>query len=457
MNILRLRRFLRLTPFDASTEQGRADERYRLAFLSIAANVVSRGVAMVVMVLTVSLTIPYLGAERFGVWMTIASFVGMLSFLDLGIGNALTNKVSQAAALNNPDALRSIVSGGLGFLFILGCIIGLLLYGLTNVLPWHKIIKVKDSAVTIEVINTTAIFSILFGFSLFTNGMQRIFAGLQRAFEAHFINLAGSCFSLFALWIATKQEASIPYLLAATLGVQSLANIGLLFVLVKRSLFTLRGISVHIRLQANHLLRVGGLFFVLQIGTMVSFGADSLIIASSLGATQVAAFAIAQRLFQFVTQPMAIINAPLWGAYADAHERGEKKFIRSTLKRSLLTTCFISILGAVVIIVTGEYLVERWTGNAVSISLILLVAYGTWAILDAIGNALAMFLNGCSIVKPQVFTVVIFSICALTAKYILVNNFGISAMIIGQALIYLLITSLSYGVIFRAKLIKIYT
>ncbi|MDP3759115.1 MAG: hypothetical protein Q8R01_01205 [Ramlibacter sp.] len=51
----------------------------------MAANVLSLGVALVVMVLTVGLTIPYLGAERFGVWMTIASFVGMFS--DLISGN----------------------------------------------------------------------------------------------------------------------------------------------------------------------------------------------------------------------------------------------------------------------------------------------------------------------------------------------------------------------------------
>lgn len=454
MNIFALHRFLRLTPFDAFTEQGRSDERYRLAILSMAANVLSRGVAMVVMVLAVSLTIPYLGPERFGVWMTIASLVGMLSFLDLGVGNALTNKVSQVAAQNNHDALRRTISGGLGFLFFLGCIIGLLLFGLTSVLPWNKIIKVKDLAVNVEVLNTAAIFSILFGASLFSNGIQRIFAGLQRAFESHLVNLAGSCFSLLALWIGAKHEAGIPYLLAATLGVQLLANVGLLFILAKRSLFTVKRIAAHTRLEANHLLHVGGLFFILQIGTMVGWGADSLIIASTLGATQVAAFAIVQRLFQFVTQPMSIANAPLWGAYADAHSRGEKKFIGKTLKTSLITTSFISFLSAVVLILVGERLVAIWTGNAVNVSPVLLIACGIWAILDAIGNALAMFLNGCGIVKPQVFTVIIFSICALPIKYLLLSNFGIPAMIIGQALSYLLITYLSYGVIFRKQLIE---
>jgi O-antigen/teichoic acid export membrane protein len=454
VNLLTSTRYLRLAPFDTSSEQGRSDERYRLAVLSMAANVLSRGVSMMVMVLTVSLTIRYLGGERFGVWMTIASFVGMLTFLDLGVGNALTNKVAQVAAQINPEALRRTISGGLGFLFVLGCAIGALLYGLASVLPWDRLIKVQDLALHAEILNTVAVFSILFGFTLFTNGIQRVFAGLQRAFEAHLVSVAGSCISLFALWIATGQEAGIPYLLAATLGIQSLANLGLLLILARRNLFSVSCIASHTRTEARHLLNVGGLFFILQIGTMVGWGADSLIISSTLGAAQVAAFSIVQRLFQFVTLPMSILNAPLWGAYADAHARGEKTFIRKTLKTSLIGTSGFCLAGAAVLLLAGERLVEIWTGNAVTISLVLLAAYGGWAILDATGTALAMFLNGCGIVKPQVFTVIVFVIFSLPAKLFLISNFGLEAMITGQALIYLLITSVSYGAIFRKKLLE---
>ena len=79
-------RYVRLTPFDVQTEQGRRDERYRVALLSILANVLSRVVGVVLTLLSVSLTLPYLGVERFGIWMTVASFAAMLTFLDLGGG-----------------------------------------------------------------------------------------------------------------------------------------------------------------------------------------------------------------------------------------------------------------------------------------------------------------------------------------------------------------------------------
>jgi len=51
--------------------------------------------------------------------MTIASFVGMLTFLDLGVGNALTNKVAEAAAQDNAESLRRTISGGWDFYLFL--------------------------------------------------------------------------------------------------------------------------------------------------------------------------------------------------------------------------------------------------------------------------------------------------------------------------------------------------
>lgn len=456
VNLLRLTKYLRLSPFDTTLEQGRSDERYRLAVLSMTANVLSRAVSMMVMVLTVSLTIRYLGAERFGVWMTIASFVGMLTFLDLGVGNAMTNKVAHVAAQGGTEALCRTISGGLGFLFALGCAVAALLYGVSTLLPWDRLIKVEDLLVHIEVRNTLLVFSVLFGLNLFTNGIQRVFAGLQRAFEAHLVSVVGSCLSLLALLIATGMEAGIPYLLAATLGIQSLTNLVLLFVLFRRDLFSLGFAVLHTRTEAKQLLNAGGLFFILQFGTMVNWGADSLIISSTLGATQVAAFSLVQRLFQFVTQPMSIANAPLWGAYADAHARGEKTFIRRTLKTSLISTSGVCVVGAAVLSVAGVRLVEIWTGNAVTISVLLLVSYGCWATLDAIGNALAMFLNGCGIVRPQVYTVLVLLLLSIPAKLFVINSFGLAAMIIGQALIYLSITCMAYGAIFRNQLSKAY-
>lgn len=452
MNFLSLPKYLKLTPFDTSTEQGRSDERYRLAALTVLANVISRGLAMIVMVLTVSLTVPYLGAERFGVWMTIASFVGMLTFLDLGVGNALTNKVAHAAAQDNLESLSRTISGGLGFLFLLGCSMSLALIGVASVLPWELLIKVSNPFLHEEVRQAAMLFGGLFGLHIFANGVQRIFAGLQRAFEGHLVSAAGSIVTLILLWIVVQKGSGIPLLLAVTMGVQSIASLLLLLTLIKRKQLKIYRFLPNIRDESHHLIRVGGLFFLLQIGVMVGWGADSLIISSSLGAKQVAIFAIVQRLFQLATQPMSMLNAPLWGAYADAHARGEKQFIKKTLIKSVLTTLSYTVVVAFTLLVVGEHLVKAWTGNAIKLSLGLLIAYGCWAVLEAVGNAFAMFLNGCNIVRPQVVAVCVLCAISIPLKFWLIMNYGLEAMLLGFVVTYLAVFAFFYGYIFKNDL-----
>lgn len=454
MKIFAFSEYLRLRPFDSSSEQGRSAERYRLALWSVIANVFSRGIAMLVMVLSVSWTLPYLGEERFGVWMTIASFVGMLIFLDLGIGNALTNHVATIAAHGNRASLTRTVSGGLGLLFVIGVVAAILLCILTLNLPWSIIIKVNNPLIQDEIQEALFLFSILFSINLFTSGVQRIFAGLQRSFEAHTASTVGSLFSLIVLWWAAKNQAGIPFLLLATLGCQSASGFLLLWLLKKRGLFRLQGIGMAIYAEKITLLKIGGLFFVLQVGTMVGWGADSLIISSTLGAAHVAIYSVTQRLFQFVSNPLAMMNAPLWSAYADAHVRDDQAFIRRTLKKSMLLTAGAAIIGGGLLVLMSQELVAWWTKGTISVPMAVVFGFFIWTLCETVGNSFAMMMNGCGVVREQVITVVLLTILALPTKILFVNLSGISGMIISYAALYCLVVFLMYGFIFRDNLIK---
>lgn len=448
-------RYLRLRPFDVATEAGRSEERYRLALWSIVANVLSKSVAMLVMLLSVSWTLPYLGAERFGVWMTIASFVSMLLFLDLGIGNALTNHVADAAAVANSDLLVDRISGGLGLVFIVGVLSSLLLSALVAILPWASIIKVQDPLVQREVSDALFLFAILFGLSLFSNGVHRVFAGLQRSFEGHVAAAIGSLLSILTLWWAAASQAGVATLLLATLGWQSASSLILLCLLVKRRQLRLQGIGAAIRAGKAPLLKTGGLFFILQIGTMVGWGADSLIISSTLGAAQVAIFSVTQRLFQFVTIPLAITNAPLWGAYADARARGDKNFILKTLNKSLLLTGGATLLGSGLLLFVGPELIQHWTLGNLAVPFTLILTMAIWTLCETVGNSFAMMMNGCGIVKPQVIAVSVFVFLALPLKTVAVH-IGLPWMVAATIVSYVLAVPVLYAILFKIAKFEVF-
>lgn len=447
-----LGRYLRLHPFDVSTEVGRSAERYRLAAWAILANVGSKGTAMAVMVLSVSLTIPYLGTQRFGIWMTVASFAGMLSFLGLGVGNALTNHVAGRAAQRDPALLRQAISGGLGFLLMIGLAVGASLYLLASGLPWATLIKVDDAALLLEAQEAAKLFAVLFGLHLFTTGIQSVFAGLQRTFEVYLAATLGSLFSLGVLFIAAQAQAGIPALLAATFGIQSLSTLLLLGVLLRRDLFSLSEIRLAVKQETSGLIRIGGLFFVLQVGTMIGWGADALIISSALGPAQVAIYTMAQRLFQFVTQPLAMVNMPLWGAYADAHAKGDVAFIRRTFRASMLLTLGGSLLGVTVLFFSSEWVLHYWTRGNVEVPTLLLGLIALWTVLECCGAAFAMFLNGVQVVKQQVIVVAAFCLLVLPLKMVGIQQIGLIAIPLAAVAVYALTHIYFYGFVFFPKI-----
>ena len=82
---------VRLRPFSVSTVAGRTNERHRRAALTALAAVLARSLSIATALITVPLTLHYLGTERYGMWMTMSSLVVLLSFADLGIGTGILN------------------------------------------------------------------------------------------------------------------------------------------------------------------------------------------------------------------------------------------------------------------------------------------------------------------------------------------------------------------------------
>ena len=448
MQFAKLYSHLRLTPFTSDTEEGRASERYRRALWTMVVNLASRVLGLVVIVASVSWTVPYLGAERYGAWMTIASFAAMLSFLDLGVGNALTNRVVHAASTGKPSDLRECVSGGLGLLALISLALAALAMLSAVFLPWASLLKLSSNELSQEVQRTVLVFSALFAAQTFANGIARVFHGLQRGFDAYFAAIAGALCSLALLWIAAKQQADLPTLLLAAMSGPIVGNLVLLIVLWRQAIFSTHQWARTTRGQSLHLFKTGGLFLFLQIGTMVGWGADSLIIANATGAASVAAFAVTQRLMQLVSQPLSIVNAPLWAAYADAHARKESAFIANTFKKSFTLTLLASTAGAIFLFAFGPEIIGYWTKSEIQPSQMLIGVMAAWLVYETCGNALAMLLNGLGIVRQQVWVLCAFVSLVLPAKLLIAPSFGAAGIVLAGLCVYFLTTVLGYGLLF---------
>ena len=160
-----------------------------------------------------------------------------------------------------------------------------------------------------------------------------------------------------------------------------------------------------------------------------------------------------QRLFQLITYPLAIVNAPLWPAYADALARADKAFIRKTFRRSLIYTFSFAVLAAIGLCVLREPIQALWIGKGVILPTELVFLVAAWTVVEATGNAFAMYLNGMHIIKPQLYVNLFFIVLSLTLKYFAITNFGLVGIPAAALIAYLIAVILPYLTVFRAKVL----
>jgi O-antigen/teichoic acid export membrane protein len=441
--------YLRLAPFDTTTTAGRDAERYRIAALTLLASIFARAASLVLMVASIHLTTHYLGDERFGVWAVFSSLVAMLSFADLGIGNALVNRIAAMRLSPDRDALTRAVSGGMSLLVIVGAAVAMLLWPLAGWLDWGSLLKLSSPLVAQEARSAAIVFALIFGVNLVANGFQKALIGQQRGFEAHLIALLAAVLACAALWLAAQQRADVPTLLGATFGVQTAVSLLAAFRLRRRGQLRMAGLIDAVRCERLPLMSVGALFFALQIGTMVGWGADALILGTVAGASQVAAFAITQRLFFLVTQPLAMLNAPLWAAYADAAAHSDGAFLKRTFTRSLIVSSLSAGALSLLLWLTAPALLPWLTRDTVTIAPTLIALAAVWAVLESIGNALGIYLNGVGIVRQQLAVVIPFCLIGVPLKICAALHFGAPGLLAATITAYVVTVLAPYMTIFR--------
>lgn len=434
-----LSRFLRLRPFDVTTPEGRADERHRRVVLSAVASALARVLSIGTALITVPLTLHLLGRERYGVWMTISSFVGLLVFADFGIGNGLMNTVADAHGKDDRNAIRSAISSSVFLLGIVAIAVMALFATAYSYMSWSAIFNVSSSLAKQECAPATAAFVICFALAMPTGIVQRVQMGLQQSFAASLWQCAASVFGLIAVIAAIAFHASLPWLVIALMGAPLLAN---LLNTLTYFVWVQPDIAPSVQSVSRDGIRIVGetgfLFFLIQFIGAALFASDNIVIAQILGAAAVTAYAVPQRLFSLISTIFGLALTPLWPAYGEAISRGDHLWVWRTLRRSFMIAAGISAPLALVLILSGNWVIALWVGHGIGASLLLLAGLGLWQVAQTVGNTITMYLNGANMMRFQLIWSAVAACVGLTAKILLVPVIGVSGVVWATVLSYVL-------------------
>ncbi|MDO8264245.1 MAG: oligosaccharide flippase family protein [Gallionella sp.] len=435
MRFTRLIHYLRLNPFDVSTQEGRAEERHRKILLTTLSSGGSKMLAAVISFAMIPLTLNYLGTERFGLWMTISSVVAMLSFADLGIGSGLMNAVATAQGKDDNQGIKQKIAAGLLLLSGIALLIIALFFLIEPLVHWEKLLNIGSDLANKEAVPTIAVVVIWFAISMPAGVAIKVLMGLQKGFVANLWLATASIASLGWVLGVIYFEGGLPSLAVATIAPPAAAGvIAGLYLFIKQSPHLrpqFRDLSYH---DVKHLAGTSGLFFVLQVSGLVAFQSDNLIIAHYLGPESVAVYAVTFKLFTIPSIILSLFLNALWPAYAEAKIRGDKEWIYKSFTRSLKFSAAIAVPISALTLVCGPWIIGQWVGKEINPTWDLLIGLFFWSLLTILGGNFAALLNGLGVIKFQTIASVAMASVNIMLSIWLVQVIGVSGVIWGSVL-----------------------
>jgi O-antigen/teichoic acid export membrane protein len=387
----------------------------------------------------VPMTLGYLGAERYGVWMAMLAVVTVLSLTDGGVGNAIVSRIAAATARGDDDEPAADVSTACAVAVAVAGVVGAALAVALAVAPVDGLFNVPASG-TIDV-DVRRAAAVLLAATLLRIPLD-LSTSIRRGYQEGYVNgafaIAAGVGKVAFVAIAIAMDAGIVgIVLAVSLGplLTSFAN-WLMLLHQRPHLRPQRVLVTADRTRA--LVQGGGLFLALQVAVVVGYSSDNFVGAQVLGPAAVTAYAVPSQLTLAVIGLLALLAMPLWPAYADAAAREDWSWIGRTFRSSLTVVLGASLLAGAALVALGRPIVERWSGGDVVPTWSLLSGFAVWIVLSSLGTTVSALLNALHVVRVQVVCALAMATLNIVLSVVLAREIGVSGLIWG--------TVISYGV-----------
>jgi O-antigen/teichoic acid export membrane protein len=398
----------------------------------------NRIISVIVSFLSVPLTIGYLGAERYGVWITLGSLLAWLQITDFGLGNGLRNAVTTAAGQEKPELVRTHLSNGLLLLSAVASAVGITVAVAWPFIDWNGLFGVTSQAARAEVGSAVgaalAIFLIQFPLSV----TSKVYMAYQEGRIGNYWGGAGNLLSLLALLVVTHTQGGLVWLVIAVSGASMMVNIvntAWLF-LVHKPFLRPRFSSIDFTCMRS-LSEMGGQFFLIQIMALVTFSTDNFIISHFLGARNVPEYTLTYNLFNYSLLPQTILFAYLWTAYNEAIARRDIVWVRRTFDLNLFVGLGFSVAAAVVLGVIAKPFIGWWAGKNVVPSSSLVLWMAAWSIINGFTNPIACLLAAASHLRYQIIYSAVSSVANIALSLYLVQRWGSVGVIAATVMSYM--------------------
>ena len=419
---------------------------------NIVGSFVIKGVSVLVSFLLVPLTIHYVDQERYGLWLTIASIAGWISFFDIGFGNGLRNKLAESKANNDYSLCKAYVSTTYYFIALISLVLLVIFNFCVPYINWSAFLNVSP-ALDYEIKLIIHIVFSLFCLQFVLKILSTIIIAYQEPAKAALIDMIAQIVSLISIFfLATFADSSLFYLSLC----YSLSPV---LVLILASVYFFRGefkmivpsfkcIDVKI---AKDILSLGLKFFVLQIAMVVIYQVTNVIISNVVGPVAVTEYNIAYKYFSASFMLFSIIITPFWSAFTDAFTQNDYPWM-VRIYHKLFQLTVIIIVGIIFMQLISPFVYRIWVGKTVTVPYWVSFWISVFMMLNVWNNLHAFIINGIGKVKVQLYVYLIGTAGSIPLALYLGRLWGVQGIVLSS-----IIFSLLPAVLLKIQVSKILT
>ena len=418
----------------SSADPGR--ERYRRAGMTAATAYIAKALTMLMGFVSVPLTVHYLGAERYGVWLTISSLLLWVALTDFGLaGNALVNVLSEAVGNDDRESARHYTASAFWALVAIALVLGAVFMAAFNFIPWRAVFRVSDATSTQELDLTCALVMTLFVINLPLSLLKSLYNAHQDGYLVNIWWIAYGVVSLLALIVVTRFHGGLPQLVVAISGVPTLVLLAnAYYAFVRRYPWLAPALSAVRWTCIRRLLKLGGKYMIIQLASLGIYQSQAIIITQILGPSKVVIFVVS---YKVVTLPMDLAymgTAPFISAFGEAKARRDWNWIKGAYRNTTFASVALGVPLAAMLALVAKPLILIWAGPSAVPDLHLVL----WLfVYTAIGVCLMMsgqLLCGVERPDPLTLSIVLCSIGCVVLGVLFAPWWGLSGVAFAMAI-----------------------
>ncbi|WP_460968848.1 oligosaccharide flippase family protein [Spirosoma migulaei] len=359
-----------------------------------------KGGGMIISLLLLPLTIDYLSKDTYGTWLTISSVVTMMSFLDIGIGNGLRNKISEAVSKGDKMLARAYISTAYVIFGTIQLTVILLFSLLEKYIPWQQIFNTTLPLDQLRLVIWLII--VAMAIKLILDILTYILFALQEPSQVALISFLSNILILAGTYALSRlNSGNLVYLALITSLIPVVIMLISSFIMYGGQL---KEYTPSIRLgnvkYGRSLLSLGYKFFFIQIAVLILFYTDNLVIAQLFGPSEVTTYNVAFRYFNAINILFSIIITPYWSAFTEAAANNDIQWMKRSYDylQKLWLGLFVAVL---IMIFIAKIVYSFWIGDRVVVPTVINVVMGMSILIICWNNITVSVINGLGKVKVQ--------------------------------------------------------